>query len=80
MPRITIVPTDGSLGPRSRASVDRLPLDVEVAGAGEARGDLLLFLESGDVLVEQYVVVEVEDRAPCIASKISPSIGFARKR
>src|SRR5687767_8900418 len=56
MPRITIVPLDGSLGRRSRASVDRLPLDVEVAGAGEARGDLLLFLESGDVLVASGVL------------------------
>ena len=51
MPRITIVPIDGSLGPRARASVERVPLDLEVADVGQATGNHLLFLGAEDVLV-----------------------------
>jgi hypothetical protein len=51
MPRVTVVPIDGVLDPRSRASVEALPVAAEVAGLEDATGDLLLFLRRDDVLV-----------------------------
>ena len=51
MPRVTVVPLDGALDPRSRASVEARPLATEVAALDDATGDFLLFLGRDDVLV-----------------------------
>ena len=51
MPRVTVVPIDGVLDPRSHASVEALPVAAEVAPLDEATGELLLFLGRTDVLV-----------------------------
>jgi len=51
MPRVTVVPIDGVLDPRSRTSVEALPVAAEVARLDDATGDFLLFLGRGEVLV-----------------------------
>jgi CDP-glycerol glycerophosphotransferase len=66
VPRITIVPTGAAPGPRSRASVERLPVDVELAGPGghsravEGSATYLLFLADGDSLVASGVLALLE--------------------
>ena len=51
MPRVTVVPIDGVLDPRSRASVEALPVAAEVARLEDATADFVLFVSRGDVLV-----------------------------
>jgi CDP-glycerol glycerophosphotransferase len=66
VPRITVVPTGSTLGARSRASVERLPVDVEVTGpAGQARqlegsAPYVLFLTDGESLVASGVLALLE--------------------
>jgi CDP-glycerol glycerophosphotransferase len=63
VPRITIVPTGSSLSPRSRASVERLPVDVEVVEPGRAAdgsATYVLFLADGDALVASGVLAVLE--------------------
>lgn len=60
MPRISVVPAHESLGPQSLDSLTRLGVDHEVTTVARARGDYLLLLPPGDVLLPHGLTALLE--------------------